>query len=216
MVCGFPLVLRANLPSDPVAYAAWEQRLLSGIEQRKKSPPEIAIPKLGDLVSQLSQGANIEGGERPVFHAAQSALLSIPDHAQYYQDKIEDIREQVKANANLSLEEKERLRRAGKPAVGLGDYEEVCSNAFTVLAQLPGPETVAVLGHFLEDPEGRDGKDLLGGPYIIGGDAMRQLPNCGLACISISNLGIEHAPISDANKVNDGWLWHAAIKGQVV
>ena len=202
MACSFPLVLRANLPRDPVEYAAWEQSLLSGIEQRKNSPPEIAIPKLGDLVSRLSQGANIEGGERPVFHAAQTALLAIPGHAKYYQDKIEAIREQVKANAKLSAEEKKQLRKAGKPAAEFGDYLDVRREVFEVLAQMPSPEAVAVLGHFLEDPEGRDGKNLFGNPFVFHDDSAPPLPNCALACIAITHLGIEHAPISDVNTLN--------------
>ena len=159
------------------------------------------------------------------FEIAQSAMISIPDHAKYYQDKIETLREQVKANENLSLEEKERLRKAGKPAVHLGDYEDVRHDAFTVLGLLPSPETVAVLGHFLEDPEGRDGQDMLGNPLVWHDDVPPAFPNCGLACIAITNLGIEHAPIDDVKKVNsvafdpgqvDVWKdwWHEVQAGK--
>jgi hypothetical protein len=202
MGCSFPLVLRANLPSDPGEYRQWELESLNAIKAQAGVPPNVAIPKLGSWLVKLSSGANIEGGERPVFHAVQSALLAIPGHAQYYQNKIEDARKQVKANENLSPEEKERLRRAGKPAVGLGDYWDVRGVAFQVLAQLPSPETVAVLGHFLEDPEGRNGKDLLGNPLVWHDDVAPAFPNCWLACISITNLGIEHAPIGDVSKLN--------------
>ncbi len=64
-----------------------------------------------------------------------------------------------------------------------------------ILRQLPSPETVAVLGHYLEDPEGRDGIDLLGNPIFNGSDVGPALPNCGQACFAMENLGIEHPPI---------------------
>ena len=136
------------------------------------------------------------------FETAQTAMLAIPGHAKYYQDKIEAIREQVKANAKLSAEEKKQLRKAGKPAAEFGDYLDVRREAFEVLAQMPSPEAVAVLGHFLEDPEGRDGKNLFGNPFVFHDDSAPPLPNCGLACMAITNLGIEHAPISDVNTLN--------------
>ena len=135
----FPLALRANLPGDPIEYAAWGQKMLSAIDQRKQSPPEIAIPKLGALVSQLSQGANVEFGERPVFHAAQSALLAIPGHAKYYQEQIEQTREFVKYYHALPKEEQIKLQNQSReeeaqrhtPVGGLTDrlsYGQVCYN----------------------------------------------------------------------------------------
>ncbi|MCF7730838.1 MAG: hypothetical protein K9N23_04085, partial [Akkermansiaceae bacterium] len=35
-----------------------------------------------------------EKGDRPVFHAAQAALLAIPGHAEYYRDRILKAREE--------------------------------------------------------------------------------------------------------------------------
>jgi hypothetical protein len=75
------------------------------------------------------------------------------------------------------------------------DYDEVREKAFVILGQLPSPESVAVLGHFLEDPEGRDGEDLLGNPIHIGSDMSPPAPNCGKAYFALGKLGIEHPPI---------------------
>jgi hypothetical protein len=81
-----------DLPSDPNEYKTWESGMVVAIERLKSAPLDVAIPKLGVLVGQLSTGTNVEKGDRPVFRAAQSLLLSIPGHAQYYQDKIESLR----------------------------------------------------------------------------------------------------------------------------
>lgn len=182
----------------------WFQRRMSELDRTLLESDKVKkIESLGEFIGIGRYGYNsMDDEQRAIFGKAQSALLSIPGHAQYYQNKIEDSRKQVKANENLSPEEKERLRRAGKPAVGLGDYWDVRDAAFQVLAQLPSPETVAVLGHFLEDPEGRNGKDLLGNPLVWHDDVAPAYPNCWLACISITNLGIEHAPIGDVSKLN--------------
>lgn len=153
---------------------------------------------LEEKMEMLGKGVTLglnglpSGEKKEIFTRAQSMLLAIPGHAIYYQNQIEEVREQVKECAKLPQEEQFRLQRDGEWK-GPGDYEDVRSNAFHVLRLLPSPQTVAVLGHFLEDPERRDGRNLLG-DLIGGSDALPQAPNCGKAYIAISNLGIEHPP----------------------
>lgn len=65
--------------------------------------------------------------------------------------------------------------------------------AFVVLGLLPSSESVAVLGGFLDDPEGRDGMDVLGDEIILG-DAIPLGPNCRLAYNALSRLGIQDPP----------------------
>lgn len=200
LICLLPLDLTGTLSSDPVEYAAWEKGVLAGIEERAKSPPDIAIPNLGRLVSQLALGtSNVEKGERPAFHAAQAALLAIPGHAKYYQNQIEQTRALLRHYESLPNEEKFRMEQEYRDRnEDLGsrlNYNGVRGNAFVILGQLPSPETVAVLGHFLEDPEGRDGKDLLGNPIHIGSDMSPPAPNCGKAYFALGKLGIEYPPI---------------------
>ena len=50
-----------------------------------------------------------------------------------------------------------------------------------------------VLGHFLNDPESRDGRDLTG-EVIKFSDYQHYPPNCAAAYIAIANLGIEKPP----------------------
>jgi hypothetical protein len=181
-----------NLPQNPDEYRQWE-------------------PKLGRWINKLSGGGNVETGARPVFHAAQAALLAIPGHAKYYQDKIEQTRAFAKYYHGLSEEEQSKLQeqsreeeaRRNSPVGNLTDrldYDDVRSDAFNILGLLPSPETVAVLGHFLEDPEGRDGKDFRGYPiHIPGADAGPPAPNCGKAYFALGRLGIEYPPIPPTN-----------------
>ena len=123
---------------------------------------------------------------------AQSTLLSIPGHAKYYQDKIESMRTEAIANFKKSDEELDQLRLEGTVVEG-GNYDDFREKAFGVLGLLPSSEAVAVLGHFLNDSEGRDRKDLFGRP-LIGTDTTYFGRNCVAALIALSNLGIDQPP----------------------
>jgi hypothetical protein len=123
---------------------------------------------------------------------AQSALLAIPGHAKYYQDKIESLRAEVLANAKIP-EEVARMQQEGKQPIHGGDYNDFRKQAFRVLGLLPSSETVAVLGYFLNDPESRDGRNMKG-ELIPRNDVQPYPPNCGAAYIAIANLGIENPP----------------------
>ncbi len=81
-----------------------------------------------------------------------STLLSIPDHASYYQDKLESMRAEALENAKIPYNDLQRLRDV-KTVVLIGDYEDFREKAFGVLGLLPSPQAVAVLGHFVNDPE---------------------------------------------------------------
>lgn len=119
------------------------------------------------------------------FKIAQTALLAFQDHATYYQDKIESMRAEAVENAKKSYDEIRRLRNEGT-AVEQAEYENFRQNAFAVLGLLPSPQAVAVLGHFLNDPEDRDIKQR--------GDVLAFPPNCGAAARALNKLGIENPP----------------------
>ncbi len=123
---------------------------------------------------------------------AQSLLLAIPGHAKYYQDKLESMRAEALANARKPVAEVERLRDAGT-LVDFGAYDDFRQTVFPILGLLPSSESVAVLGHFLNDPESRDGRYLTG-ELIPRSDFLVFPPNCAAAYIAIANLGIEHPP----------------------
>jgi hypothetical protein len=85
--------------------------------------------------------------------------------------------------------------RAAGTMVEFGAYEDFHRDAFPVLGLLPSSESVAVLGHFLNDPEGRNGTTLLGCP-VYKGEGLEMTVNAKAAAIAIRKLGIENPPFS--------------------
>ena len=204
----------ADLPQDPIEYASWEQRTLVKIRSQEGEPPTIAIPTLGDWVVKYSTSMNREKGERPVFHAAQQALLAIPGHAKYYQDKIESLRKEVLDNETKSPTEMDEIRAERRKMADQqktlycdsSDFDNYASAVFTsfpVLALLPSSETVDVLGHFLNDPEARDGKTLLGRTRYRG-DVYPYPANAEEAARAIGKLGIENPPWVKPKHIREG------------
>jgi len=129
------------------------------------------------------------------FQKAQSTLLSIPGHAKYYQEKIEAMRAEVLVNSKKSEAEISKMQDEGIEFVDVWSYESFSVNAFRTLAHLPSPECVAVLGFYLNDPVGRDGKTLPGANRSNPGDDFDPRPiNSEYAAIAIRKLGIEHPP----------------------
>ena len=157
------------------------------------------VESLGEFMGIGRYGyGSMDHEQRAIFDKAQSAMLSIPGHARYYQEKIERTRELLRHYESLPSEEKRRMEeeyRERKENLSMAlNYDSVRGEAFTILGLLPSAEAVAVLGHFLEDPEGRDGKDVLGNPIFTGSDMLPAAPNCGKAYYSLSKL-IEHPPV---------------------
>ncbi len=132
------------------------------------------------------------GDKGEVFKRAQTMMLAIPGHAKHYQDKIESLRAEVLANTKIP-DEVARLQQDGKQPIHIGDYNDFRKVAFPVLGLLPSSESVAVLGHFLNDPESRDGR-FMTGELIPRNDYQHYPPNCAAAYIAIANLGIENPP----------------------
>ncbi|RYD21302.1 MAG: hypothetical protein EOP88_11870 [Verrucomicrobiaceae bacterium] len=99
-------------------------------------------------MTQLSKpdSPNFEKGDRPVFHAAQAALLSIPGHAQYYRDRI--------LNARLEYEKVKGQGEIEKEAGTRTELSNAQTEGFRTMAYLPSVETVRVLGEFLADERG--------------------------------------------------------------
>lgn len=146
----FGLSSHAALPEDPSEYAAWESRSLQAISEFTSMTSDTAIPALALRMAQVSRpdSPNFEKGDRPVFHAAQATLLSIPGHAQYYRDRI--------LNARLEYEE---IKGRGKEGIDLEanartTLRNIQTEGFRAMAYLPSVETVRVLGEFLSDERG--------------------------------------------------------------
>ncbi len=152
------------------------------------------IRALGSFMSIASHGG-MDSEQTAVFSKAQAALLSIPGHARYYEEQIEKKRAEVLANSKKDWRELNAIQDAGGTYETEASYINYSETAFRTLGHLPSAETVAVLGRYLNDPEGRDGKTLLGSPTIY--DDCEVTPNAAQAAAAIRKLGIEHPPFRD-------------------
>ena len=173
----------------------WFDRRMKELElATKKESTSDRIAALGEFMSIGSHGA-MDDQRRDVFQKAQSAILAIPGHAKYYQDKIEAMREEVLVNSKKSEAEITKIQDEGVEIMDVWAYEAYCVNAFRTLAHIPSSECVAVLGFYLNDPVGRDGKTLLGDKRSNPGDDFNpRAINSEGAAIAIRKLGIEHPP----------------------
>ncbi len=172
----------------------WSSRKMAELDRiLAMEKPEERISLLGPFMGIAAYGReSMSEDQTAVFERARDALVSVPGHARFYQERINRCRSEVQANAQKPGEEIARLEREGK-WTGLGDYETIRKQAFQILRELQSAETVSVLGDFLDDPEGRDRKNLLGLPVEISG-TRKFGPNCLAASVALSNLGIEHPP----------------------
>ncbi len=196
---------RADLPADPGAYSKWEAKLLASVKSQEDVGPEEAIPKLGRWVFQLSLPTNREKGDRPVFAAAQAALLAIPGHAEYYEKNIKAAQSRFE-DAATNLEKSPLATQLNNELM----------YGFATLENLPSPETVRVLGDFLGDMRGVDenGKWIEGGHY----DGFRGTgPPCIYAAGALMKLPLKSKPTHDKRTATFGdvrpWqLWYEQVK----
>ena len=99
-------------------------------------------------------------------------MISIPQHAELFRVALET--------------ERAKLR----PGDFRGSYESLCYNYLGgTLAELPSPQTVAILGQFLEDD-----RDIPGKPPKARGDSVQYPGNAMVALEAISKLWIRALP----------------------
>lgn len=104
----------------------------------------------------------------------KSMLLAIPGHARFFRDRLEQKKQDMLAGRDNYFE-----------------YTKA-QEALSILAYLPSPETVAVLGELIGDPVGRDGKALGGGKIWEGDGWLPVNSQIALACFEA--LPIENGP----------------------
>lgn len=186
-----------EIPDSDAGAGLWKSKREKTISDLLAQPNEAKIPQLGEMLRQLK---TLNYRNRPERHEVvamlEQSLLSIPGHAKYYQDKIETMRAEALANSKKTDEEIMKMQDEGVDVVDDGSYERYSGMvAFPTLGLMPSAEAVAVLGHFLNDPEGRNGKTLLGENRSNPGDDFGPRPiNAEEAAKAIRNLGIEHPP----------------------
>ncbi len=165
-----------------------------GFSRLQAKPVPDQITYLSDLLFALHGTYRSEQTE-DIRNEATTLLLSIPGHAKYYQDKIEEMRAAVLADSKIPLEEIAKMQDRGQKINWEAEYLSYSTASLRTLRWMPSAETVSVLGHFLNDPEGRDGKTLLGNNVVHPGDDFQKRPaNAEQATESIRLLGIEHPP----------------------
>ncbi len=187
----------------------WHEKWSNTLNTIDELPFPDRIEMLGKAV-ESSVGGNMGSERSDIFTRAQSTLLSIPGHAKYYQDKIEWLRAQALVDVKKSDDEIRQMR-ADKTMVEFHDYESFREKAFLALGLLPSWETVSVLGHFLNDPEGLDGKRLSGGPRF-GSDYQGFPANAEASVLALSKLGIKNSPFQAAGNKED---YNFVRKGEI-
>jgi len=194
------------LPQDPEELKIWEEGMLTEIAKQKTLEPSEAIPRLGLWLLQLNNNNGREEGGRPVFTAAKKTLLSIPGHAEYFGNRINEEREKL-----------DRRRAEGKelsvPGAGAGDLSSAQERGLRILTYLPSVETVRVLGEFLSDERGA------GNELSRSGDLTGEFPTHKMAMAALSKLPIANSPtgpITNSEQIADGlksWRqWYSEVK----
>jgi len=192
----FALILATFLPLSLRARDAdWLQQRMREIEETEKLQDE--GQKIEALSSYLLIGYNSGRDEEQdrVFQRAKKDIVEITGYAKYYQDDLEKLRRLTKDDSTYSFQ-----------------YGKAQKKIFQSLGQLPSPETVRVMGDFLNDPEGRNGKDIAGDPISVWNTV-----NCKMAVGVLLHLKIEKAPVVKAGQVSfedvDAWKqWWDEIK----
>lgn len=147
--------------------ALWEERLAIA----RKLPQDDRIQKL--LRGLRNMGHRMSDPERidrvaVVFRDIQTELLTIPGHSEYVADEVE-----------LWREEAQKFSREAQSSYDA--QRQILIDE--TLRHLPSPETIKVLGHYLDDE-----RDLPPGPL--------SLPeNSSLACMALSEIGLRDAPV---------------------
>ncbi|MGD7654755.1 MAG: hypothetical protein ACQCXQ_16170 [Verrucomicrobiales bacterium] len=104
-----------------------------------------------------------------VYFELQTALLSIPGHAEYYRDEIE------------------RERAKVEPGGYQGSYDQYRHWWFETLSCLPSPETIWVLGEYLGDERDAAKEAKRAGGMLPGG-----VPNSRYSVDTIGIIGLRH------------------------
>ena len=203
-----------NLPAEPlpvmpnsgdlVAYwrGKFEKAEAETVEHQK-------LDQLGEVIRGVGHfkqfGNRYSLGQLPeLLTEVQSAMISIPGHADYIAKSIKDL--QTKLN-NAPEADKWNVRPA---------YDSAQASGFETLSHLPSAETVRVLGEFLYDEEG--GINMKEGASMptLDESMAQQKKNCNKAVITLSVL-IDSPPVEKSGslraEVFEAWRrWHEQVK----
>jgi hypothetical protein len=132
-----------NDPQGLERYGADTQRIyLKKYEQSILDAKDLTQDQAIELLATKLMGASMRStfqvtGRIAVYDKIQAAFLAIPGYSDYYIEQIE----QSRAKAIAPGAEYRDTR----------NYDENRNSIFEVMANLPGPETIKLLGHYLDD-----------------------------------------------------------------
>jgi len=153
--------------SENEQVALWELKL----EELKLRPNDADLDNLSLGLRNFGYRKEREGHNPEVdrvYRAIQDVVLSIPGHAEYFSSEIETAR---KTLGTLTYEV---------------SYERKRTWLFETLSHLPSPETIKILGHYLNDD-----RDLADAPkWTSDGILMGLNPNSRLALNTLENIGL--------------------------
>ena len=193
------LPLAAELPKDAAEYEVWRNRMLEAISVNTRAADEKAMENLSRYVFQLSLPMNREEGDRPVYEAARTALMSLPGHDAYFAGAL-----------GRAIEAEFAEVRDATTAIHVRPNRD---ELFQTLGELPTPKVIKLLGQLLED----DRDPWKGQPAP---DYDLPHPNSYLAAKTLNRIGIDGVPVieplgddRDYEASRDQWkLWFAQVK----
>ena len=170
----------------------WSQ-VLDEIDRYSSDEQRHILSRL--LISRSGEKLPRDKDSQNLVDRAQRLFLAKSDHADYYQEHLESIRKQAIENEKRPIPEKSRMQNQDN-WIGYSEYYYARVATFETLSMLPSAESVKVLGHFLSDPEGRDGVTIESGSYRSS-DYEGFPPNCSAAAKALMKLGIANRPDGD-------------------
>jgi hypothetical protein len=192
----------------------WHEEQSKKLQQTLQLSPQEQIPILGQMVRIGYDTPRNKLNEKrlDIYLSSQAALLSIPGHAEYYRDRINEARLRFEA-ADKSGDEHITDRAATKHELS---NEQMYG--FQTLSQLPSVETVKVLGEFLFDERGRMTvpPDQKGKEYALH-ERWLQEPNSDHAAFALQQLPLKTKPHGGdpgwyAEDIRPWLLWYEQIK----
>ena len=177
-----------SVPDDPNSAVAWYEKMGKGVEKWAKYPERnLQIRNLGDYLFKFGQRMPDHPDIRwqHVYQEAQTALLSVPGHAQYFADEIERRQNEVWKDPLV--------------AGGRGSYNSDRAYYFGVIAHLPSPEAIKILGNFLSDD-----KDTPSERISPNSDYGPNAPaNSLYSTYTLIDIGLRDAPVSPKQRDDD-------------
>lgn len=175
----------------------WKEKWSNILDIVERLPEAERIETLG-YGAALGADIRMSDDKREIFNRAQTALLAIPGHAEYYRDRINEARRKVDVLPPDSVER--------GPLRGMLYNEQM--NGFQTLSQLPSAETIRVLGEFLFDDRGTLPGD--------GEQAAVERPISRDAATALSKLPLVARPVTSKESGREDtptWrLWYQQVK----